>query len=205
MLIRIFLPAGNRIALYLLLLFAFTSCHVQKNSTGSKPVPGAGNRQPYDNTIKQDRSGNRPEGVSVLAGYQEKYEVLLGNPGILNNIALYRFMDNWLGTPYHYGGNSKAGIDCSRLSIQLLREVYQIDVTGSSAEIHARTKDAGQDALREGDLVFFKIGESAVNHMGVYLVNDKFIHATVQSGVTVSDLNEAYYRKYFYSAGRINR
>ena len=205
MLIRIFLPAGNRITIYLLLLSAFTSCHVQKNSSGSKSDRNAGSRQPYHNNINQAHSGNRTDGVSVLAGYQEKYEVLLGNPEILNNIALYRFMDDWLGTPYQYGGNSKDGIDCSRLSIQLLREVYQIHITGSSAEIHARTKSVGQNTLREGDLVFFKIGESAVNHMGVYLVNDKFIHATVQSGVIVSDLNEAYYRKYFYSAGRINR
>ena len=61
----------------------------------------------------------------------------------------------------------------------------------------------GKTKLREGDLVFFKIGRGYISHVGVYLSNNKFIHATSYGRtVTVSDLDEAYYKRYYFSAGR---
>ena len=57
--------------------------------------------------------------------------------------------------------------------------------------------------MKEGDLVFFKIGQSTVSHVGVYLANDRFVHASTSSGVMISDLNEAYWKKYYAGGGRI--
>jgi lipoprotein Spr len=74
----------------------------------------------------------------------------------------------------------------------------------SSPEIFSNSQTISRKELREGDLVFFKIQSDQVNHVGVYLQNDHFVHASTQAGVTVSRLNEAYYARYFFKAGRIH-
>jgi len=52
--------------------------------------------------------------------------------------------------------------------------------------------------------VFFKINRSYISHVGIYLANNKFIHETSWGhGVQISDLNENYYKTYYFSAGRI--
>ena len=57
--------------------------------------------------------------------------------------------------------------------------------------------------LRTGDLVFFKINNDKISHVGIYLKNNKFIHASSYRGVTVNDLDESYYKKYYYASGRV--
>ena len=187
------------VAVSFLLLFA--SCSLKKNIASNKTDPGSGKEK-----IKTDVSApakHEPTRKKQLQFYQDKYAPMLGSTNQLSNIELYQFMDQWMKTPFKYGGNSKAGIDCSRLSIMLLDQVYHKNISGSSADIYIQSIPIAVESLKEGDLVFFKINGTVVNHMGVYLVNNKFIHATTKAGVLVSDLNEAYYRKYFFSAGRI--
>jgi lipoprotein Spr len=60
-----------------------------------------------------------------------------------------------------------------------------------------------KEELKEGDLVFFKIGSRSITHMGVYMGNNKFAHASSSKGVMISDLDEAYWRKYYYKGGRM--
>lgn len=57
--------------------------------------------------------------------------------------------------------------------------------------------------MKEGDIVFFKIRQSEVSHVGLYLGNDKFIHSSTSNGVIISDLKEEYYQKYFWGGGRL--
>jgi murein DD-endopeptidase / murein LD-carboxypeptidase len=56
--------------------------------------------------------------------------------------------------------------------------------------------------LQEGDLVFFKINSKNVSHVGVYLQNRRFVHASTKRGITINNLDEAYYKKYFFKGGR---
>lgn len=121
----------------------------------------------------------------------------------INNPRLYEQVKQWLGTPYHYSGESKNGIDCSGFVCRVYKDVYERVLSGSSRDIHKLTEKIREDELREGDLVFFKIRKSRVSHVGIYLGQNKFAHASVQRGVIISDLSEEYYQKYFYSAGRI--
>ena len=58
--------------------------------------------------------------------------------------------------------------------------------------------------LKKGDLVFFSINSSLVNHVGIYLEDGKFIHAS-RKGVVISNLNENYYKKHYQTAGRITQ
>ena len=109
---------------------------------------------------------------------------------------------DWLETPYRYGGNSKKGIDCSRLVIRLTKKIYYDSINGSAASIYNNCSIMERDQLAEGDLVFFKINRSYISHVGVYLYDGLFVHATVGKGVMVNSLDEEYYKKYFFGAGR---
>lgn len=135
---------------------------------------------------------------------KETYATKLGvSPHDITNYALYEFIDDWYGVPYKYAGHSKDGIDCSDLVSVLYDKVYGTNLTGPCIDLLDMCKIVKEEDLKEGDLVFFKINSSKVSHVGVYLMNNKFVHASVHSGVVISDLTDTYYKKYFYKAGRL--
>jgi len=115
---------------------------------------------------------------------------------------LYQQVEAWEGTPYRLGGLSKEGIDCSgfvymtyltRFNTRLPRSAYRQSQTGDYVF---------QRDLRAGDLVFFRIGYST-RHVGIYLENDLFAHASKSSGVMVSDLQDTYWSRRYWKAVRI--
>ena len=145
-------------------------------------------------------TGSSPEEESV----RKKYASFLGvEASEINNLLLYRFIDSWTGTPYLYGGKTRNGIDCSGFTETLYKEVYNKVLKGSSQDLFLLVKPIAKEKLREGDLVFFKIESDKISHVGIFLMNNKFVHATVHRGVMISDLGEAYYTKYFYKGGRL--
>jgi lipoprotein Spr len=121
-----------------------------------------------------------------------------------SNPDLYQEIYNWLGTPYKYAGDCKEGIDCSGFVCQLYQNVYGVKLSGSSGDLFKGVKPVKKTSLQEGDLVFFKIKQNRISHVGIYLGNNKFAHASVQNGVIISDLDDPYYKKYYYKGGRIS-
>lgn len=121
------------------------------------------------------------------------------------NPALFKAVNEWLGTTYCYAGNSKRGVDCSGFVSALYKNVFDIDLEGCSTDIFNGAKSLNRNQLKEGDLVFFRIRKKKVSHVGVYLGQHKFAHASVHDGVIISDLDEDYYRKCFYKGGRIKK
>ncbi len=120
-----------------------------------------------------------------------------------SNMRLYSTVNEWIGTPYRYGGDSRKGIDCSGFTGKIFNSVYNLSLAPNSAAIFEKSIPLNRSELKEGDFVFFKISKGRVSHVGVYLGNDKFAHASVARGVMISDLNDAYYKKYFYKGGRM--
>lgn len=116
---------------------------------------------------------------------------------------LIRVLSSWLGTPYKYGGASKDGADCSGFVKTVYESIYKISLYRSAAELIKNTEIIGITELQTGDLVFFKINSPNISHVGIYLTDNKFIHASSSKGVTVSDLNTDYYKRAFYCGGRI--
>src|ERR1035437_5650965 len=134
---------------------------------------------------------------------EEKYSQLLGvNKENISNLKLYSFIDEWYGTLYKYGGKTKNGIDCSGFTTILYKEVFWKEISGSASSMYNQCKHISKEELKEGDLVFFKIDSKDVSHVGIYLQNNKFVHATVKAGVMIDDLDEDYYKKYFVGGGR---
>lgn len=123
----------------------------------------------------------------------------------LKNSKLYSFIDDWYGTPYKFGGCTKAGIDCSCFTSNLLDKVYGLKTGRTAGEIYKACDKIKASELRQGDLVFFIINGKNVSHVGVYLKNDLFVHSSTSRGVIISSLNEAYYKKYYYGAGRLKQ
>lgn len=119
-------------------------------------------------------------------------------------IPLYKALYKWLGTPYKYAGTTKKGIDCSGFTKAVLRDSYSLQLSGGSRDIYTRCTPVDAKNLREGDLVFFKINKSNISHVGIYLQDGYFAHASVTRGVMINHLSEDYYKKYFYSGGRLS-
>ncbi len=120
-------------------------------------------------------------------------------------IPLYQSLYDWLGTPYKYAGSSKKGIDCSGFTKAVFMEAFDFKLKGSSRDIYKKCETIAKEELFEGDLVFFKINKSQISHIGIYLQNGYFVHASVSRGVMINNLSESYYKKYFYSGGRITK
>ena len=119
-----------------------------------------------------------------------------------SNMKLFHFVYDWIGTPYRFGGSSRKGIDCSAFTKQLYSEVFKTTIRRNSRDIFSMVSPVGKDDLKEGDLVFFKIHSRSISHVGIYLGNNRFAHASSR-GVAISSLDEAYYSRYFYKGGRM--
>jgi len=118
---------------------------------------------------------------------------------------LYSFIDDWYGVPYKYGGCQKSGVDCSCFASVLCEKMYHQTLARSAGDIFKQCRQIGINDAREGDLCFFKIGGNQISHVGVYLKEKLFVHASVSKGVIINSLDEAYYKKYFFSAGRVKQ
>jgi cell wall-associated NlpC family hydrolase len=83
------------------------------------------------------------------------------------------------------------------------RDVYRQDIPRTTSELNKASKSVSQKQLKEGDLVFFDIDGKKNAHVGVYLINNKFVHASSSKGVIVSDLMNPYYKKAFARGGKL--
>ncbi|MEO6933261.1 MAG: NlpC/P60 family protein [Chitinophagaceae bacterium] len=179
-----------------------------KDSDNSKRVYKGGgiqqNRQPGSQEI---RIANPYLGVNSdiekTRELQFKYCVYIDVPvELLTDSLLLSFMDEWYGVRYRYGGSTKNGIDCSAFSSEMLNSVFGYQVPRTVREQYQACTLLTKEELREGDLVFFNT-TGGISHVGVFLMNNKFVHASSSSGVMISDLNEAYFAKRFLGGGRV--
>lgn len=112
-------------------------------------------------------------------------------------------METYIGIPYRSGGESRRGMDCSGFSRTLYANLFGIELPHSSAEQFEFSKlhTVDEDALKTGDLLFFS-RRKRINHVGVYLGDGNFIHATNGSGITVSSLNDELWKSQIVAAKR---
>jgi murein DD-endopeptidase / murein LD-carboxypeptidase len=137
-------------------------------------------------------------------GFYNEYSQRLGynlvgteNPGLIQEI------ESWLGTPYRLGGNTKEGVDCSGFAHAVYQKIYGINLARISVNMAQNSVRVDRKRLQEGDLVFFKIDRRNISHVGIYLGNNKFVHASSSRGVIISDLDEKYYAERFAFGGRV--
>lgn len=181
--------------LFLITLLVFTSCSSHKKARESRNLKSQTEKQ----TSKLSKADKEKQ-----EQLKEKYAELLGiSAAEIKNLNLYTLIDDWYGVPYKYGGNTKAGIDCSGIVSIILSDIYNKIPAGTCWNYYEMSEKINSAAMKEGDLLFFKIEQEKVSHIGLYLTNNKFVHATKKKGVMINDLDEPYYKKYFIGAGRL--
>jgi lipoprotein Spr len=134
-----------------------------------------------------------------------KYANLLGvAPTSLTNVELLAQMEKWFGTQYCFGGSTDSCIDCSSFTQVILRDVYNVKIPRNSQQQFDASTKIETENLKEGDLVFFNTVSASmiITHVGVFVCNNKFVHASTSKGVTINDLSEKYFAKAYRGAGR---
>ncbi len=206
---------GNKIlylAAAILLSLPVVSCHSSSHNTHTYR-PYSERRGRSGSTAGDDRTSTtsekkKPEAASAHGLVSDEWARLDIKLGRHDNKKLYKELKRWLGTPYaHAGHTCGEGTDCSGMVMEVYQEVYGIAMHRNSAkmlEVNCRIIDL--DDLREGDLVFFcTSGDGRVSHVGIYLKDNKFVHASSSRGVVVDDLRQNYWATRFHAAARVNR
>lgn len=168
----------------LLILFVATSCGTQKTTR----------RLLYN-----------PKEVAQLS---DKLGVELNNldKNDDRNMSLYAEVSLWLGVPYRHAGLSRKGLDCSGFTYLIYQKVYKKKLPRSTADLAAmKIQNVSKSDLQAGDLVFFSTSKNhnRINHVGIYLKDGNFIHASTSRGVIVSHLDEGYYDRTWKRGGRV--
>lgn len=158
--------------------------------------------------FKEEKKEETPGVVSQssienASSLQLKYALLLDvDVEQAVELNVFKVIDEWMGTRYRLGGTTKDGIDCSALMQTLFSSLYGVTLPRTAKEQYKFSQRISRTELKEGDLVFFNtIG--GVSHVGMYLQNNKFVHAST-NGVTISDLYDEYWSRKFIGVGRVD-
>jgi probable lipoprotein NlpC len=146
------------------------------------------------------KSGFEKPSTKISKKYSELMDV---SKKAIKNGKLYGFIDDWQGTKYQFGGLSKKGIDCSGLVYLAFKDVYEKEIPRMTSQQVEAIKRKYESQLKEGDLVFFDYEGKKFSHVGIYLQNGYYFHASTSKGVMVAKLKDPYTYKYFSRGGSL--
>ena len=105
---------------------------------------------------------------------------------------------------YRYGGTTKSGIDCSAFVQAIYLSAFAVSLPRTARDQYRNSQIVSATQMKTGDLVFFNT-TGGISHVGIYLQNNKFVHASTSYGVTISDMFDPYYLRRFIGVGRIEK
>jgi lipoprotein Spr len=143
------------------------------------------------------------KGIEYISPSFFRYAILLDvEVEQMTNKKLVEYIHQWWSVPYRIGGSSMSGIDCSNFVKGLTNYAYGLDLPRTSREQAAFCSEINKEELKEGDLVFFNTGRG-ISHVGLYMANNKFVHASTSMGVVISSLDEPYWKRRYVKSGRL--
>lgn len=114
---------------------------------------------------------------------------------------LLGYHEQWEGTPYKFGGNSREGIDCSAYVMNAYRSVFDVSLPRTTLAQAEVGEPIDKSELVPGDLVLFKTGRNS-RHVGIFVGDNGFMHASSSKGVIISSLDNVYWRKKYWKSIR---
>jgi cell wall-associated NlpC family hydrolase len=142
----------------------------------------------------------------VLKLSLEGSEVSRGGSAVNNSItaSILNTAMQHLGTPYRYGGSAPGGFDCSGF-VKYVYSQNGYNLNRTAASQYSQGTPVSKAELQLGDLVFFCCGSSSIDHVGIYIGNNEFIHSSSprSGGVIITNLGESYYLNSYAGAARI--
>ena len=175
-----------RFIIIMAVALAASGCASQGLQRGHADLGRAGG-----NIKQRDKSRTAESDQSMLSSATAKLEA-----------ALHQVYERWAGTPYRYGGQSRDGVDCSSFVRQTVDTVESYELPRTTVEQARVGMSIPRKDLEAGDLVFFKTGALS-HHVGIYLGQGRFMHASSSQGVTISRLDNVYWRHHYWQSRRI--
>ncbi len=186
---------GCRLLLIVTALGLLAGCATQTRETASQTPEDYFTRQmpglPGDWDPKMSRVDNPIRQVRSLDNL----------PETLVRQALLAQHERWKGTPYRLGGDNAQGIDCSALVQNVFIDTFRLELPRSTDGQVLQGMAIERAELEAGDLVFFR-PSGAYNHVGIYVGDGNFLHASASTGVRLSKLDSAYWRRHYWQARR---
>ncbi|MEH0834989.1 bifunctional murein DD-endopeptidase/murein LD-carboxypeptidase [Pectobacterium cacticida] len=163
-------------------------------------LSACGSQSAYHHNPQTDMHAVNDKDGLLLQASQDEFEALVRNVDIKSKL-LSQYA-SWKGVRYRLGGDSRRGIDCSAFVQRTFREQFGIDLPRSTYEQQETGQKIQRSKLRVGDLVLFRTGSTG-RHVGIYLGNDQFVHASTSNGVMISKITETYWSKRYQEGRRV--
>ncbi|MEI7368067.1 bifunctional murein DD-endopeptidase/murein LD-carboxypeptidase [Pectobacterium colocasium] len=163
-------------------------------------LSACGSNSAYNHKAQTDMHAVNDKDGLLLQASQDEFEALVRNVDIKSK--LLNQYASWKGVRYRLGGDSRRGIDCSAFVQRTFREQFGMDLPRSTYEQQEMGQKIQRNKLRVGDLVLFRAGSTG-RHVGIYLGNDQFVHASTSSGVIISKMTEDYWDKRYQEGRRV--
>lgn len=174
------------------LCFYLTGCGISKRATAPE--------SPEERSTPQEEPSVQTESeqpVPMAMDISSSYENITSIQKQLQNAH-----QQWKGTPYRYGGETSNGIDCSAFTQQVYRDFFDLDLPRHTRSQLQEGTSIRRRSIKTGDLIFFKTGRRSL-HVGISVGDGDFLHASVSSGVMISNIGEHYWATRYLGARRV--
>lgn len=198
--------------LILILLFSCSSSSINKryNKPSESEIPNdnmsrftsENDERTYRSEFDEDPIEDHPVDVEkFVSTYKAPHE---SNLSLSEREKVMMEIVKYLNTPYQYGGNNKNGIDCSAFTQNVFHKSIRFNLARTASEQYNNgEKVSNKFSLKFGDLVFFNTTKNSFpGHVGIFLGDNLFAHASFSKGVTVSSLQSSYYKTRYVGARR---
>ncbi|MGF1688315.1 NlpC/P60 family protein [Photobacterium japonica] len=165
-------------------------------------VTGCSSAPDHDQSNSQTLESQKHSANHRTSGNDPRYTYIPMDVPLSSTPTFDTVYRQWQGTPYKLGGTSRKGIDCSAFVQVGFSDVLKMQLPRTTSEQVRKGKWVDIKALKKGDLVFFKTGRN-LRHVGIYVGDEQFLHASTSQGVMISSLNNPYWQRTYWQARRI--